>query len=543
MNTKLVILRRAASLLVASAMLAAGCSKPPPADLQEDVLATMKRATAFMRENAAVNGGYVWAYAADFSRRWGEMEAYPTMIWIQPPATATVGHLYLDSYHATGDEYYYEAAVEVGLSLIAAQHPSGGWNYLHDFAGEESIRRWYDTIGRNGWRLEEFHHYYGNATFDDAGTAEASQLMLRLALEKQDKRFEDALEKAIHFIIDSQYDNGGWPQRYPFVEDAPKLHGRPDYTRYVTFNDDVAGENIKFLLMVWQATGDRRALETIYKAMRIFPATQQPAPQAGWGLQHKLDDLAPVGARSYEPDALVTHTTAGNIALMLDFYEWTGDAQFIERIPEALDWLESVRLSWGEIQMRGREFPTFIEIGTNKALINHRRGSNVVNGEYYQDYDPENPIVHYSQWRAIDLDGLRARYEALRAVPEAEVAQNSPLDRQADFELPRFFTTKRIEVSDLNSPDEKSTDLPSRSEIRELVNSLNEEGYWPTALRAVSNPYIGDGDPTPAAGDFSQTRVGDASDTSPYIADDPAIGISIGSFIRNMSRLLQAAED
>ena len=32
------------------------------------------------------------------------MEATPTMIWIQPPGTATVGHLFLDAYHATGDE-------------------------------------------------------------------------------------------------------------------------------------------------------------------------------------------------------------------------------------------------------------------------------------------------------------------------------------------------------------------------------------------------------------------------------------------------------
>jgi PelA/Pel-15E family pectate lyase len=450
--------------------------------------------------------------------------------------------LYLDAYHATGDEYFYDAAVEVGLSLVAAQHPSGGWNYLYDFAGEESTRRWYDTIGKNGWRLEEFHHYYGNATFDDAGTAEASQLMLRIALEKGDERFTAALNKAVNFIIESQYDNGGWPQRYPFVDDAPELHGKPDYTRYITFNDDVAGENIKFLLMVWQTLGDQRALDTIRKAMRIFPATQQPPPQAGWGLQHTLDDLAPVGARTYEPDALVTHTTAGNISLMLDFYEWTGDAQFLERVPDALDWLESVRLSEEDIKMPGREFPTFIEIGTNRALINHRRGSNVVNGEYYQDYDPEEPIVHYSQWRAIDLDGLRARYAALRSADPEELVENSPLDRQSDFTLPRFFTTKRIEVSDLNASSSASTGKPTPGQIAEIVNSLNAEGYWPTPLRAVANPYTGDGDPTPADGDFSQTRVGDSSDTSPHIADDPVLGISISSFIQNMSALIQAVD-
>lgn len=500
----------------------------------------MKRATRFMREQCAVNGGYVWAYATDFSRRWGEMEAFPSMIWIQPPGTATIGHLYLDCYHATGDEYFYESAVEVTDAIIAAQHPSGGWNYLHDFDGEESIKRWYDTIGKNGWRLEEFHHYYGNATFDDAGTSEASQLLLRMYLEKRDERFAEPLERAVRFVLDSQYDNGGWPQRFPFVEDAPALHGRPDYTRYVTFNDDVAGENIKFLLMVWQTLGDQRARDCIDRAMEVFIETQQPAPQAGWGLQHRLSDLKPVGARSYEPDALVTSTTAGNISLMLDFYEWTGDTRFLERIPEAIEWLESVRLAPGDIVMPGREYPTFIEIGSNRALINHRRGSNVVNGEYYQDYDPAKAIAHYSQWRAVDLDRLRARLQRMQALAPDDAAARSPLNKQAGFVLPAFFTTRSIEVSDLNSnAGEGSITRPGDAKVSELVNGLNKEGYWPTPLTAVSNPYIGDGPAEPAPGDFSATLVGDASDTSPYVTDKPKIGISTGTFIQNMSALMQ----
>jgi hypothetical protein len=157
----------------------------------------MARATRFMVEKAAYKGGYVWSYLPDFSRRWGEMEAFPTMIWVQPPGTGTMGHLFLDAYHATGDEYYYEAACKAAEALMPIQHPSGGWNYLGDLAGEASLKKWYDTIGKNGWRLEEFQHYYGNATFDDAGTAESSQFLLRLYLEKKDKRFKPPLDKAL----------------------------------------------------------------------------------------------------------------------------------------------------------------------------------------------------------------------------------------------------------------------------------------------------------------------------------------------------------
>ena len=511
-------------------------------ELKREARAAMKRAARFMRERVAYRGGYVWSYLPDFSRRWGEMEAYPSMIWIQPPGTATVGHLYLDCFHATRDEFYYQAAMEVAEGLIGAQHPAGGWNYLHDFAGEESTQRWYDTIGKNGWRLEEFHHYYGNATFDDAGTSEASQFLLRLYLERRSSRLRAPLERAIRFVLDSQYDNGGWPQRFPFVEHGG-LHGRPDYTRHITFNDDVAGENIKFLLMVYQTLGDERALAAIRRAMNVFVITQQPAPQAGWGLQHDVETLRPIGARTYEPDALTTHTTATNIGQMLNFYEWTGEERFIARVPEALAWLESVRLSDDQVRVPGRRYPTFIEVDTNRARINHRRGSNVVNGAYYWDYDPEKPIMHYSQWRAIDAEALSARYERLRQAAPQALAAASPFRPGADFGLPRFFTTQNIEVSDMTSNvGEGAVERPTAERVRELIAALNAEGYWPTPLSATSQPYVGDGPAEPAPGDFSQTLVGDRFDTSPYVTQNPVAGISTGAFIQNMSALLLFAD-
>src|SRR5690349_4179659 len=233
-------------VLAALAMLSAA---PAAAQSRAEIERTMKRATTFMVEKVSTNGGYVWSYLPDMSRRWGEIEAKPSMIWVQPPGTATMGHLFLDAYHATGDEYYYRAAERVGEALVWGQLPQGGWNYFIDFAGEASTRDWYETIGRNAWRMEEFQHYGGNATFDDAGTSEAMQLLLRLYVEKRDPRWRPALERSIQFVLDSQYPIGGWPQRWPHSESYP------DYARLITFNDDVAAENIRFLLMAYQALG------------------------------------------------------------------------------------------------------------------------------------------------------------------------------------------------------------------------------------------------------------------------------------------------
>lgn len=262
----------------------AALAQTPAAPDRQQVLDTMKRATAAM-EKLSTNGGYVWSYLPDLSRRWGEMEARDTMIWIQPPGTATMAHLFLDAYHATGEEYYYQAAERAAGALIWGQLPSGGWNYIVDFAGDRSLRDWYDTVGRNGWRLEEFQHYWGNGTFDDAGTAESAKLLLRLYVEKRDPKYKPALDKAIQFVVESQYPIGVWPQRYPLQSEFSH-HGLPDYTSYPTFNDDVAAENIDFLIMCYQTLGDRRLLDPIIRGMNAFIVMQQGPPQPGWALQY-----------------------------------------------------------------------------------------------------------------------------------------------------------------------------------------------------------------------------------------------------------------
>ena len=502
-------------------------AQPAPAPDRAEIAQAMRRATAFMVDRVADQGGFVWTYLPDMSRRWGEMEAEPGMNWVQAPGTATMGHLFLDAYNATGEEIYYRAAARAADALIAGQDRSGGWNYFIHRRGPRAARRWYETIGRNGWRLEEFQHYSDNATFDDAGTAESTQLLLRLFLVRREPRFQAALDRAIGFILTSQYANGGWPQRYPF---DPRF---PAYQRDITFNDDVAKENIRVLVMVWQTLRDRRVLDPIRRGMDVFRLTQMPVPQAGWGLQFD-SALRPTGARSYEPVALVTHTSAANVAQLMEFYRLTGDRRFLTGIPAALDWLESVRLPAS--QVRGnRAFPTFVELGSNRPLYVHRRGSNVVNGTYYADHDPAFPIVHYSQARAIDLDRLRRDYRALAALAPQEASRESPLLAAQPVPLPRFFVGRVAAGSDFSSA--------ARLDVGAILRSLNGEGWWPTPLTNTSHRYRGPGSTQPAAGDFRQTYVGDESDTSPFPDPNPVTGISTATYIANMTRLIRALEE
>jgi hypothetical protein len=234
-------------------------------------------------------------------------------------------------------------------------------------------------------------------------------------------------------------------------------------------------------------------------------------------------DLQPSGARTYEPKALVTHTTAGNIGLLIRFYRLTGETKYLARIPEVLDWLDRLKLPPG-IAPPGRTHPTFVELGTNEPLYVHREGSNVFNGRYYVDKNPKGTIVHYSSFRNIDVAGLRKQYENARNTPPADVIRTSPLKLGAGkVPLAKYYTA-----------------APNGDGAR-VVADLNAQGYWLAPLGYTSHPYKGDGSKAPQPGDYSQTYVGDDTDTSPY-PDPKLMGISIDAYVRNMGILIKALD-
>jgi len=504
------------------------------AQKRKDVLNTMKTATHFMMDEVSYQGGFVWNYLPDFSRSWGELEAKRTMVWIQPPGTPTMGHIFMDAYFATHDDYYYDASLKVAKALIKGQLPCGGWNYMFDMAGEDSLIKWYDTVGKNGWRLEEFQHYYGNATFDDAGTSQAGKLLLRIFLVKKDPAIGAALEKVIQFVLNSQYPAGGWPQRFPLMTGFSK-NGLSDYSAFLTLNDAVLIENIEFLTLCYQTLKRKELKEPILKAMYCCKDLQQGQPYPGWSDQYTLD-LKPAHARTYEPKAINTSTTADYVMKMMDFYKMTGDTSFLTGIPAAVSFLESQKLPDSMVVLSGKQIreaetfmaARFIDPDTGKPLFIHRKGSNVVNGKYFADQNIAETITHYSSQAFINSKEIRHQYEALKKMNADEVTKDSPF-RNVWGTPPQLILSGGNRIPGFPSP-----------EIDEVLSDINTKGYWPSTLRSRSNPYIGKG---PSEGSeetkYALTKVGDLYDTSCFGVQNDVECISTSIFVMNMSRLIQ----
>ena len=97
------------------------------------------------------------------------------------------------------------------------------------------------------------------------------------------------------------------------------------------------------------------------------------------------------------------------------FYRWTGDTKYLARIPDAFEFLESIRYNDAQMKQLGKSVkpgqilcPTFVEVGTNRPLYLHNDPDH-----YWVDYDYHGLITHYSSTRAIDLQSLKDEYQHL----------------------------------------------------------------------------------------------------------------------------------
>lgn len=498
-----------------------------PGNKEDEVRSALRKATDYIYDKVSNNGGFLWNYSEDLSRKWGELQAYDSMVWVER-YTPAVGQLMIDLYHITNDEYYYDRACQTADVLVRGQLACGGWNYKFDLDGPASEQKWYNTVGKNAWGASEHSFYYGNATFDDNVTAGATDFLVRLYAEKYDSRFKYAVDKAVNMILESQFENGGWPQRWPLMYNHPNNDGTPDYTSCITLNDDILNHNVDLLMKVYFVLGDERAQKAIFKAMSCLKNLQYRKPAAGWADQY-YHNLEPARARDFEPSAISSTRTSDSIVQLIEYFYLTGDDSFLEGIPDAIEFLESIRLSekdleiYGKTPEKGKIFcPRFVNPQTCKPLYLHRKGTHVNNGHYYADENLNNTIKHYASVASINIDGLWQKYRKAKDTDKLQIISDSPFYGNRAMKYDRFFTNG---LKRFNEPD-----------FLRALNSLDENGRWLSKLDWALMPYIGEGSPEdPAPEEYSDTEWSPYN-TAAKIKED-IYGISMKEYINNMAAL------
>ncbi|AMV22276.1 pectate lyase [Planctomyces sp. SH-PL14] len=420
---------------------------------RDEVVAAMKKAAGAFHDKVAVHGGYVYFVSLDGQQRLGEGKASPEQIWVQPPATPTVGLAFLRAYRATNEKLFLDAARDAGAALIYGQLKSGGWRNAIDFDPQGTLAANY----RNGKGKAKGAN---TSTLDDGATQAALVCLMTLdqALDFKDQTVHEAARFALDSLLAAQYSNGAFPQvwtgpvaphpivpaKYPDYDWRTENRVK-EYWNLYTLNDQLAGDVTETLAAAHEIYRDDKCLAAIRRLGDFLILAQMPEPQPAWAQQYHYD-MQPAWARKFEPPAVTGNESQDVLETLIEIYRLTGDKKYLAPIPAALKYLNGSLLPDGQLAR-------FYELKTNRPLY--------MTSKYELTYDDSDVPTHYG-WK------IKSRLASI----------------EKQFLLAQ--SEKRPAGKPLPKPAPKKV---KPEEVRKLIQALDPQGRW--VSKANGEPLVG----------------------------------------------------
>ena len=433
------IMRKSIIYVLAIILSVQNC-RPGEDSLTQQAESVLKKALASFH-SISTQGGYVGIYSVDLKERYGEAlyeQAKATEIWVQPPGTPSVGECFLRAYRVTGEEQYLAAATDAARALAWGQRTVGGWDHRVDVAHLEKES---STVIRKD----------GNCAFDDNITQGALSFLMSMDAVIDEPWLSESVELGLRHMMNSQFENGAWPQWYPL---------RGGYLEYYTFNDNTINDCINVMLKAHRIYGKDEYLQTARRGGDFIILSQLPHPQSGWAQQYS-HDLKPAWARSFEPPGVCSAATVRNIRTLVDLYLYTGDERYMEPIPLALEWLDKSKI--GDIK-----WARLYEEGTNIPIYGDREDGNRLH--YVYDKVSERERTSYSWQGDYGIEAATNYYNDVKSQgPESYMAQRD-----------KALTVKERKTNaELMVPG-----------IKTSLAGIDEKGYWLSNNMITSRDFV-----------------------------------------------------
>ena len=157
-------------------------------------------------------------------------------------------------------------------------------------------------------------------------------------------KYKDAFNKAIDYLLASQYESGGFPQFYPL---------KKGYYTHITFNDDAMIGVLSFLRDIANAKEDYKfvdnpvrlkAQNAVAKAIPLILKLQveSAGKKTVWVQQYDEVTLKPAWARKFEPPCL---TAGESVAIVRFLMQEKQTPEITAAIEGAIKWFEANKLT------------------------------------------------------------------------------------------------------------------------------------------------------------------------------------------------------
>lgn len=282
-------------------------------------------------------------------------------------------------------------AQSIADSVLKYQFPSGGWAKNTDWhLDTESAQKAKHAV----WAQINSQSGVGS-TIDNGATTSELLMLAKVYKATGKKAYRKAFLKGIDYLLNAQYDNGGWPQYFPY---KPKNdEGHPFYSDHITFNDnamvlvmqvirDVAEEKEPYDAMKLPADLRERLQKAFNKGVECILNCQirKNGKLTVWCQQHDEKTFAPAPARAYElPSFTGSHETVAILKLLMSLPQ--PSERVVASVTAAIDWLK-------DHVIRDMALETFVNAeGKYDRRLVHRFGAET--WARYYDLETEEPYV------------------------------------------------------------------------------------------------------------------------------------------------------
>lgn len=311
-------------------------------------------------------------------------------------------------------------AVRIADNVLLYQHDNGGWLKNIDMAKE---------LGDKEKERLKAEKAKGNTTIDNKATFTQMEYLLKVYEATGEEKYKEGFLRGVDYLLDAQYENGGWSQYYPV---------RKGYYEHITFNDGAMIGVMRLLKDVGQgkapytfvdAERRKRAAKAVEKGLDVILKSQikVDGKLTAWCAQHDRRSLEPAKARAYELPSLSGGESAGVVRYLMEIEN--PEPQVILAIESAIAWFEKVKITG--ITLKKIDDPSlgkgydlvvvndpsaaplwarFYEIDTNRPMFVGRDGivrnklseieyERRVGYKYYVDGPRELLEKEYPQWK------------------------------------------------------------------------------------------------------------------------------------------------
>ncbi|CAM3683317.1 pectate lyase [Mucilaginibacter galii] len=231
--------------------------------------------------------------------------------------------------------YHWTNLAAIGDNILLYQKSNGGWPKNYDMTAIL-------TADQKDSLLKDKNNL--NTTFDNSTSYSHVACLAQIYEGTHDQKYSKAAISGLKYILDAQYENGGWPQYYP-------LH--KDYSRYITYNDDV----FTGIMEVLRGIKDNKApYQFINAAMRrktevafnkgidciINTQINDFGELTAWCQQHDEITLKPTWARAFEPPSICNAESAGIVLLLMDLDH--PNEKVINAVKHAVSWFKESQI-------------------------------------------------------------------------------------------------------------------------------------------------------------------------------------------------------